>query len=107
MSQIVRGIVLSRDLSDLVIRATDAEVARFAVHAAVAVAEAVDATQMQAGLIDPGDPYLYNRHGERVAIIDQVSVTRQNIDITSVGSAAHEFIRGSSELRISARGLRV
>lgn len=103
---VVRGIVLARDGEDLVIRASDADVAQFAVHQAVLTA-AVDAppalgwTRVYADMM--ADGYLYDRTGRRVALIDKIDITTDTIDVTTFGSAV-EYVSAGQRVRIQGRG---
>jgi hypothetical protein len=99
----VRGIIISGNPNELIVRPTDGEVRAFAANTAVTVAGALD--RASTGMIDTSDPYLYNGRGERVAFVTDIEVSTDRIDVTSFGNSMQTYAPGQRRISISARGL--
>ena len=112
MSAITRGIVLGQDGDELIIQATDAEVARFGKGSAVAVAQA--AKKAKKGLLTLNDfawamnGTLYDEQGRPVCIVRRFEVDQavDYIDATNLANTNATYVNGLSDVhyRIEAEG---
>jgi hypothetical protein len=51
------------------------------------------------------DPYLYNRHGEPIALIESFTMSAESIDMTAYGDAFRHFAPGIQRVDIRAVGV--
>ncbi len=105
MSALARGIVLQKDGEQLVIQATEAEVVQFALGGAVtAVGKATFGGPWGIqGISDDG--VLYTKDGKPVAYIQDCTINRQMIEVTTFGDyGKQQFVNGLPEYEIRARG---
>ena len=114
MSDILRGIAIRERPGELVVRATDAEVAAFATTGPSDVMLAREHRQASAGVQDYGrwrdlmdtGGMLYNARGVPVAVVTSMSVSMDPIETTGFGDAMRGFLSGPRriELRVEALG---
>ena len=97
----IRGIVIGQaSASQLIVEATAAEVAAFTKQDVVAFAK------QESGPPCIGhDMLLYDAQGRPVAMISDLKVWHEKIDITSYGDAASQFIAGPRHVDIRATGI--
>jgi hypothetical protein len=125
----LRAIIVREDKDTLVVQANEADIQRFAraratevdIHQATLrvglVGGATYATTGQdfvlggaasqandPGVISMGD-FLYDREGRRVAILDDVQVSFDRIDITTFGDMHANYMRGAMTVAIRAHGV--
>ena len=104
--KLVRGILLGGEFDKLIVQATVNEVAQFAAGSAVFVAGApVPGGTDWTDVMSDGGGFLYDRHGRPAALISQIDVRRQNIDVTSSSDSSPQMIAGPMEVLIRARGI--
>lgn len=102
---VVRGIIVSGDFDKLVVQATAAEVAAFASNGLqVSVSKRINGLDPMLARIEPGQS-LFDADGHLVAIVTDLRVAREQVDITSLGSMGPEFIPGCLRVDIRARGV--
>jgi hypothetical protein len=103
----LRGIVLREDADTLVVRATDAEVARFgsgaSVQVALAQARGGDARPDWHALMDTG--LLYDAVGNPVARISDISMESEMLETTMFGDTHRGYMRGVNRVNIRAIGI--
>lgn len=94
----LRGMVIGRDTEQLVIRATEAEVARYALATAVTVAPA---GRRPGPLLDG---LLYDAGGQPVLAVTSVRWETQQIDVTAFGDTSPVFVQALDRVvRVTGR----
>lgn len=103
--RILRGMLLTGEVDQLVVQASQADIQRFG-HAnrPVVLNDAPD----EIGTFDwLADRYLYNQFGQRVAVVTNVSINVEKYDVTAFGSQSHQFVQGRARAAISAEALKL
>jgi hypothetical protein len=102
---VLRGIIVGGDLeSELLVRATDADVRKFSAKAgmAVAVSHAQDGTGMNLGALCGAT--LYDAGGHPVAVVRSLNVNHHEVDITPLGAYAKQYVAGLMSYELTAMG---
>lgn len=105
--RLVRGMLLPGENADqLVVRADLAEVLAFGTAPRSVALH--DAALDEDGEFDAHlDRFLYNKFGQRIAVVTDVSVNVNMLDITTHGSAGSKFLRGLARADIRAQAFKV
>ena len=104
MSALARGIVIASEGTDLIIRATAAEVQAFGRNSSVSVAPLAAPNGVFEWM---EDRFLYDRQGRPVAFVEEVSVQHHQhyIDTTTMSDAMQRvFDAGRRSYSLRARG---
>lgn len=101
----VRGIILRQDGDQLVVRATDADVRRFASAQAVEVRERRTPDAVGTDWMEVMRDGLYDRYGRRVALVQDLVQRADRLDVTSMGSRERQYLDGPYRVEIRAVGL--
>ena len=99
----IRGIVFENVSDKLIVEATNADVARFAKGASVAIAPVESA--YPAAIDEIVGQTLYDKRGRAVAIVTGLEVHRNAIDATAFGDAAQRFIYGPVVKKLTVEAL--
>ena len=107
---VVRGIVIREDPDRLIVQASEADVAAFARQAwAGAVVSGVrNGWALQAegdGASLRASDTLYDVNGRPVAMITEMSMTAEALDMTRLGDAYQHYARGRVRVDIRAVGI--
>jgi hypothetical protein len=101
----LRGIILRADAETLIVKPSESQVERYAPGAEVEVRPFRVAPGTRSPLqFEVGD-YLYNRHGYRVAMVEEMVLRTEPIDATSFGDRYQTFRPGRRRLEIRAVGV--
>lgn len=100
-SPLLRGIILREEGAELVVRATEGEVAAFGAGREVHLAPTTPAVEpsMLAG------ETLYDRNGNPVCIVTDVSMSVDRVDMTSMGDVVRNYVSGLITVDIRASGV--
>lgn len=100
-SPVLRGIVLREEGAELVVRATEGEVAAFGEGREVHLGATTPAVEpnMLAG------ETLYDRNGNAVCVVTDVSMSVERVDMTSFGDHIRQYAAGAISVDIRASGV--
>lgn len=98
-------MLLTGDVDKLVVQASQEDIAKFGKTQRPIVLN--DAPNDIAAFDFNHDQYLYNKFGQRVAVVTSVDVSVQPLDVTSHGDMASRFLKGPMRASIRAEALKV